>query len=77
MAEFSSKKIVFAVAPEETSPTWMVQVAQCLVKTQEVYQDFVTYGRSSPTKTWCIGSILVATIIFILWFLRRRIRLLV
>lgn len=83
MAEFTSKKIIFS-EPESVAPvstewieTTLTGFTQCVIKTEEVYQDFITYGRSSRTKAWCIGSVLLVIVVFIIWFLRRRIRLLV
>lgn len=48
----------------------------CVVKGQELQQDFVTYGRSSRTKTLWIGISLVCMILFLLWILTKKIRIL-
>lgn len=58
---------------------WLSELAsgstQCLIRTQEVSQDFVTYGRSSRTKTLWIGVALILIALFWLWLWLRRIRL--
>lgn len=87
MAEFSSKKLHQALpVTESPSPIsmsnggggvgyWLTELAQCLIRTQEVSQDFVTYGRSSRTKTLWIGVALILIALFWLWLWLRRIRL--
>ena len=88
MAEFSSKKLLqpqLVTTPESPShgadnvTQWLTELAssgvQCLIRTQEVSQDFVTYGRSSRTKTLWIGIILLVIPLFLLWLWLRRIRL--
>ncbi len=90
MAEFHSKKLSMPVPEPSISPSiaeneqvgeWWIELAHhgvyYAIKTQELCQDFVTYGRSSRTKTMWTGIALMATVAFLVWLLTRKIRLLV
>ena len=89
MAEFTSKKLYPTVTEtipsgSTTTPLDGGSVAyeiaqkgvQCLIRGQELYQDFVTFGRSSQTKMIWIGCILTFITILAFWILVKKIGLL-